>query len=454
MLNLNTKSFKDYDIRGIYPTEINEEFFYHLGKAVAQYIKTGPVGVGYDTRLSSPALFKSLVNGITDYGVDVISLGNISTEIHNFASGKYGFELNVIVTASHNPAEYNGAKFAKKGAVPIYSGYGLPDIKAFVNQEIPKVEHKGFLTEKNIFDEWINHALSYITVNSLKKLKVIVDAGNGMGGPSWTEMQKRLPVEIVGLYVNPDGNFPHHLPDPLKDENTLDLQKKIQREGADIGIALDGDADRAFFMDETGTKLSGTVTTAIITDYLIRKTPGKYGYNAICGRVVRETIERHGGTPVRTRVGHSFIKNVMRGENVEFVGEHSGHFFYKSNYYAESSLITGLLMLQILSESGKKLSDLRKQYDIYPVSGEINFKADDKQKIIAAIKESYGKKTESTDELDGITFWYKDWWFNVRMSSTEPLLRLNAEADSQSILDQQVQGIIDLITANGGEFHK
>lgn len=453
MLNLNTKSFNDYDIRGIYPIEIDEEFFYHLGKAVAQYIKTGPVGVGYDTRLSSPALFKSLVNGITDYGVDVISLGNISTEMHNFASGKYGFELNVTVTASHNPAEYNGAKFAKKGAVPIYSGYGLPDIKAFVNQEIPKVEHKGSLTEKNIFDEWINHALSYITVNSLKKLKVMVDAGNGMGGPSWTEMQKRLPVEIVGLYVNPDGNFPHHLPDPLKDENTLDLQKKIQREGADIGIALDGDADRAFFMDETGAKLSGTVTTAIITDYLIRKTPGTYGYNAICGRVVRETIEKHEGTPVRTRVGHSFIKNVMRGKNVEFVGEHSGHFFYKSNYYAESSLITGLLMLQILSESGKKLSDLRKQYDIYPVSGEINFKADDKQKIIAAIKESYGTKTESTDELDGITFWYKDWWFNVRMSSTEPLLRLNAEADSQSILDQQVQGIIDLITANGGELH-
>ncbi len=454
MLNLNTKSFKDYDIRGVYPTDINEEFFYHLGKSVALYIKKGPVGAGYDTRLSSPSLFKNLVAGITDYGVDVVSLGNISTEMHNFASGKYGFELNITVTASHNPAEYNGAKFAKKGAVPVYSGFGLPEIKASMNQEIPKTEKKGSFTEQNIFNDWINHALSYIKINSLKKLKVVVDGGNGMGGPAWIEMQKHLPVEIIGLYLNPDGNFPHHLPDPLKDENTLDLEKKVREEGADMGIALDGDADRAFFMDETGTKLSGTVTTAILTGYLIRKAPGAYGYNAICGRVVRETIKKYGGTPIRTKVGHSFIKNVMREKNVDFVGEHSGHFFYKSNYYAESSLITGLLMLQILSESGRKLSDLRKQYDKYPVSGEINFKAEDKQKIIQALRNTYEKNVESIDEIDGVTFWFKDWWFNVRMSNTEPLLRLNAEADTQAVLDQQVKSIVDLIASSGGKLHK
>ena len=445
MLNINTSSFHDYDVRGIYPSEINEEFYYHFGKAIALYIKKGPIAVGHDTRNSSPCLFKNLVQGIIDYGVDVVDLGMISTEMHNFASGKYDFAANVIITASHNPPEYNGAKILTKGVVALHGESGLPEIKAFINQEIEKPNEPGKIIKKDIFKDWIAHALSFVDTTKFKNLKVVVDAGNGMGGPSWQELIGKTAIEIDPLYLNPDGNFPHHVPDPLKDENIVDLISKVKEVKADLGIALDGDADRMFLVDENGNKISGSLTTVIIADYLLDKNKGYYLYNAICGRIVPEVIKAKGGKPVRTRVGHSYIKAQMQELKAIFCGEHSGHFFFGSNYGAESSLIAGLIILELLSISGKKMSEIVLEFDKYKTSGEINFRVGNVIEIQEKIREHFSGEALSIDDLDGVTVWFKDYWFNVRGSKTEPLLRLNLEADNQEILDAKTEELTEFL---------
>ncbi|MDH7476571.1 MAG: phosphomannomutase/phosphoglucomutase [Microgenomates group bacterium] len=450
-ISINLTSFHDYDIRGIYPTEINEEFYYHLGKALALYIKKSPIAVGHDNRLSSPSLTKSLIKGITDSGVDVVFLGMISTEMHYFASGRYNFEANVIVSASHNPPEYNGAKIVKKGVIPIYSQYGFPEIKKLIVKPLPKAKKSGKISQKNIFSSWINHALSFIDLKKIKKLKIVVDAGNGMAGPSWMEMKKRLPVKIIPLYLEPDGNFPHHIADPLKNENLKDLISAVKTHHADLGIALDGDADRIFFIDETGTKLNGSVTTAILTDYFAKKYPGYYLYSAICSRVVPETIKKYHRTPLRTRVGHTFIKEAMKKTNGIFAGEHSGHYYFKKNYRADSSLIAGLTMLQILSLENVPLSVLRKRFEIYPSSGEINFKVKDRNQAVKAILKTFKNQANSVDDLDGYSFWFANWWFNARLSKTEPLLRINIEADNIKILEEQKKIILNFLYKIGAK---
>jgi len=451
MLNINTKAFHDYDIRGIYPTEVDENFFYHLGKAIALYYQKGPLAVGHDTRNSSPSLHAKLIEGITDYGVDVVDLGLISTEMHNFASGKYGFEGNIIVSASHNPPQYNGAKFLKKGVVALHGGFGLPELKTLINKELSQSEVKGAVTKKDIFADWIEHALSFVDLSKFKRLKVVVDAGNGMGGPSWQEMQKRLPVEIIPLFLEPDGNFPHHVPDPLKDENTRELVAKVIETGADLGIALDGDADRIFFIDEKGRKVSGSITTAILADTLLDKQQGYYLYNAICGRVVPETILAKGGKPMRTRVGHSFIKAKMQELSAVFCGEHSGHYFFGKNYGSEASLVAGLIMLEKLSLTNDKMSEIVAKFDKYPISGEINFKVSNVTAVIEALRQHYQAGADSTDDIDGLSVWYKDRWFNLRGSKTEPLLRLNIEADNQEILDKQQAELFKFLEKQGAQ---
>jgi len=451
MLNINTGAFHDYDIRGIYPTEVDENFYYHLGKAIALYFKEGPLAVGYDARNSSPSLCAQLIEGITDYGVGVFDLGLISTEMHNFASGKYGFVGNIIVSASHNPPQYNGAKILKKGVVALHGGFGLPEIKALMNEERPKSATKGTVIKKEIFNDWIEHALSFVDLTKFKPLKVVVDAGNGMGGPSWQEMQKRLPVEIVPLFLEPDGNFPHHVPDPLKDENTLELAAKVVETNADLGIALDGDADRIFFIDERGKKINGSLTTAILADTLLNEQPGYYLYNAICGRVVPETIKAKGGKPLRMRVGHSFIKAKMQELGAVFCGEHSGHYFFGKNYGAEASLVAGLIMIEKLSEANEKMSEIVAKFDKYPISGEINFKVPDVAATINALREHYRSRADSMDEVDGLSVWFANRWFNLRGSKTEPLLRLNIEADNPEILAKQKTELFEFLEKQGAQ---
>jgi phosphomannomutase len=451
MPNLNLSSFHDYDVRGIYPSAIDEEFFYHLGKSFALYFKQGPVGVGHDTRLSSPSLTKSFIEGMTDYGVDVVDLGNISTEMHNYSLGKHPFVANIMITASHNPPEYNGVKSALHGVIPLHSGFGLPEVKAFMNQDVPKAEQKGSVSTMDIFDEFIDHIMSSADLSKMKKgMKVVVDAGNGMGGPAWNRMKDLLPVEIIPLYLEPDGTFPHHVADPSKDANLQDLMNKVKETGAELGIALDGDADRAVFVDEHGNRVTGTIAAAMFCEYFLQQQKGTCLFDATVGKIVPDTISKNGGTPIRTRVGHSFIKTHMKEVNAIFAGEESGHYYFAKNFNAESSLMAGMLMIEIVSTKGKPLSEIANEFDVYARSGETNFKVPDGQQMIAKLKETYKSQAESIDELDGVTFWFADYWFIVRLSKTEPLMRLFMEANSKELLETKLSEAIEIITQNGG----
>ncbi|MFW5720504.1 MAG: phosphomannomutase/phosphoglucomutase, partial [Candidatus Dojkabacteria bacterium] len=393
-----------------------------------------------------PSLTESLMRGMTDFGVDVVDLGQISTEIHYYVSGVYGYDANVIVSASHNPGEYNGLKAVVQGVVPLHGGYGFPEIKELLMQEVEPVSKKGTVTQLDVLQEFVEYVLKKVNPEGAKGMKVVVDCGNGMGGPVWQEIAGKVPFEISPLYFEPDGRFPNHLADPIKDENVQDLIAAVREQGADIGIAVDGDADRVFFVDENGTKFSGTVTTAIFADYLLRKgKSGSYFYNANIGRIVPETVEKYGSTAIRTKVGHSGIKQLMREHNGIFAGEHSGHFYFDDNFNAESSLYEGLLMMQILAEYGKKASEIRQSFDVYPQSGEKNFKVQDAEEVLIALRKAFQPHAVSVDELDGLSFWFTDWWFIVRKSKTEPLLRLNVEADNEKILQERMGEVIGII---------
>ncbi len=445
-VQVNPSIFRDYDIRGIYPTEVNERSYYIIARALAQYLKVSEIALGYDCRTSSNKLHEAFVNGLVDSGVNVVDLGLISTEIHNFASGKYKFSANVIVSASHNPPEYNGLKILTAGVAAIHGGRGLPQIKELVLiQKFPAAKIKGTVRSLSIIMEWIDHALTFIDRDNLRKLKIVVDAGNGMGGISWLEISKKLPIDIIPLYFEPDGRFPNHLPDPLNHNNLRDLISKIKEEKADLGLAIDGDADRLFVLDEEGRAISGTITSAIISDYLLQKFGAStILYNAVCGKIVGETINKQGGKPIRVRVGHSFIKEAMKKNDALFAGEHSGHFYFKENYYADSSLIAGLIIIQLLSENNKPFSQIVAEFDKYFSSGEINFKTKNVSKVLKESEEHFSDAV-SIDHLDGLSVWYNDWWFNMRASKTEPLLRLNLEADTKELLRDKIKEVSDFI---------
>ena len=450
-VSINPTIFRDYDIRGTYPDQLNEETYYVIGRALAEYLHVSQIAVGHDTRLSSPSLSKSLIRGIIDNGTNVVDLGLISTEIHYYASGSRNFPANVIISASHNPGNYNGLKIVIKGVKPLHGNFGLPEIKKLtIEQNFSKIKKTGEVTKLDLMDQWIIHALEFIDKSKLANLKVVVDAGNGMGGISWKKLIGKTNVEIIPLYFKPDGHFPHHLPDPLKKENLKDLISMIQRNQADLGIALDGDADRMFLVDEKGHEVSGTITTAILADALLSKEKGQSVlYNAVCGRIVPETILKHQGRPVRVRVGHSFIKESMRMEKALFAGEHSGHFYFRDNYYAESYLIAGLVILEYLSSKNRKLSEISYEFNKYPSSGEINFKVEDPQNCIkkaATLFNGYKAK----DWIDGLSVWYNDWWFNLRVSKTETYIRLNIEADNKELLDNKLHFVENkIIELNG-----
>ncbi|MCL4339136.1 phosphomannomutase/phosphoglucomutase [Patescibacteria group bacterium] len=452
-VNIDTKIFHDYDIRGTYPDQLNEETFYITGKAISSYLKVDHVAVGHDTRLSSPSLFQALTKGIMDQGTNVVNLGLISTEMNYFASGEYGFPASIIVSASHNPANYNGLKIVKQGVVPLNGNFGLPEIKALcLSQNFPLVSKKGTMTGKIIMEQWIEHALKFIDIGNLNgKIKLVVDAGNGMGGISWQEIKKKLPIQIIPLYFEPDGHFPHHLPDPLKKENVQDLKREIVSQKAGMGFAIDGDADRLFVLDEKGNELSGTVTTAILATALLQKFgPSPILYNVVCGRIVPEKVRELGGDPVRVRVGHSFIKEYMKKTGALFGGEHSGHFYFRDNFRADSSTIAGLIFLEYVSKQNKKVSEIVSSFDKYKESGEINFRTQEAKKIITILKDEY-KSADSIDELDGLSVWFKEWWFNLRASNTEPFIRLNIEADDDEALKTNKEVLFKRLGALGAE---
>jgi len=346
--------FKAYDVRGVYPQELNPEIAYKIGRALVVYLKAKQVVVGRDMRISSPALASAIIDGILDQGADVCDIGLVSTDSLYFAVGKSGYDAGVMVTASHNPPEYNGFKLCRQEARPLSMDQGIGEIRDLVlRDQFPDPPSPGTVHSKEILNDFADHVLSLIDTKSVRPLKVVVDAGNGMAGKVVPAVFGRLPLQVVPLYFELDGRFPNHLANPLEPDNVVDLRHAVLEHKADLGIAFDGDADRMFILDEHGQFVGGDMITALVSKSLLRKHPGaSIVYNLICSRAVPETIEREGGKPIRSRVGHSFIKAKMREHDAIFGGEHSGHFYFRDNWYADSGIIAALTVIELLSQEG------------------------------------------------------------------------------------------------------
>jgi phosphomannomutase len=439
--------FKAYDVRGIYGENLDEEVAYRIGRAAAQYLHVPEIAVGRDMRNSSPQLAAALLRGITDQGVNAIDLGMTTTDGLYFAVGKFNYSAGVMITASHNPGKYNGMKFCRAQAFPISLESGLAEIRDLaISGTYPEPSAKGHLMNHDITDAFVKHALSFIDVNNVRPLKVVIDAGNGMAGMIMPKVFQHLPCELVPLYFELDGNFPNHPASPIEPENMVDVKKKVREVGADLGAAFDGDADRMFPVDEHGNLVDGSMVIASVSNSLLHKFPGStILYNLIVSKSVPELINKLGGKAVRTRVGHSYIKAEMRQLNGIFGGEHSGHFYFRDNWFADSGLIAFLIMLELVSVENKPLSELLVPLDRGVRSGEINSTVRDVQGKLHALEEHFSKVAQSVDHLDGITIDSGDWWFNVRPSNTEPLLRLNVEANSRELMDQKRDEVLAFI---------
>ncbi|MFN3336673.1 MAG: phosphoglucosamine mutase [Thermomicrobium sp.] len=437
--------FKAYDIRGIYPTELDDQLAYRVGRAFALYLRPHQVVVGRDMRVSSPALADAVIRGLLDQGVDVTDVGLVSTDALYFAVGKYRFDGGIMVTASHNPPEYNGFKLCREEAQALSLDHGIGEIRELVIKgDFPEPERTGTLTRRDILDDFAAHVLSFIDATVIKPFTVAIDAGNGMGGLIAPKVLGRLPLRIIPLFFELDGRFPHHVPNPIELENVRELQRTIIEQQADFGIAFDGDADRMFILDEHGRLVGGDLITALVAKALLQKYPGaKIVYNLICSRAVPEVIRAHGGIPIRSRVGHSFIKALMREQDAIFGGEHSGHFYFRENWYADSGIIAAVTVLELLSREGVTVSQAIAPIDRYFRSGEINVETPDFAAVLQALEEHF--RDGQTDHLDGLTVEYADWWFNARPSNTQPLLRINVEAATPELLQQKTQEVLMVI---------
>lgn len=451
-MNINKKIFKDYDIRGTYPDQINPQVIKAIAHAIVRKFNPKSVVIGRDMRVSGPQLKDSFVNTFTRLGIDVYDQGLVGTEFMSFVAGTYPYDLVLMISASHNPPEYNGIKMTRKGSISVSNTTGLNDIRDLT--DLGPLKDKSNPKDAKSLDvskEWKEKILSLVETKLLKPLTVVADAGNGMAGKLIPIVFDNLPLKLVPLYFELDGSFPNHTPNPLIEKNNTNLIKKIREIGADVGITFDGDADRMFLIDDKGRFVSGTITAALLSRNILKKYPGStILYNAICGRIVPKTIAKYGGKSKRVRVGYSFIKAEMRKTGAVFAGEHSGHYFYKDFFNAESGVLSALMVLTLLSEENKKLSELVDELSIYPASGEINFVVDNVSKYENAIKEKY-KDAGSIDELDGVSVWYPDFWFNVRASKTEPVMRLNLEADNSNVLNNKTREVIAFIEGLGGK---
>ena len=438
--------FKSYDIRGVYPTQLDETAAERIGRAFVQYLGVPSVAVGRDMRLSSQPLFEAFARGVTQQGADVVDLGLTSTDELYFSVGHFGYPAGAMITASHNPKEYNGFKLCREQAIALSAETGVFAIRDLVAAgSFAPPARTGRISQRDVLPDFVEHCLSFIDVASMRPLKIVVDCGNGMGGLIVPAVFKRLPLELVPLYFELDGTFPNHPASPLEPENMVDLQAAVRRHKADIGAALDGDADRVFITNERGELVGGDMVTALVAKMLLRKHPGAtILYNLICSRSVPELIEREGGRSVRTRVGHSIIKSVMRENNAVFGGEHSGHFYFRDHYYADSGLIALLVVLELVSRENKPVSELLRPLDRRYRSGEINSRVADIQAKLAELQRHFAD-ARSIDHLDGVTISYADWWCNVRPSNTEPLLRLNLEADDAELMARKRDEVVALI---------
>jgi phosphomannomutase len=445
MPDVKPEIFKAYDIRGIYPENLNEDICYKIGRAFVTFMECSLVAVGRDMRTSSPKIAKALINGITDTGANVIDIGLVSTDALYFAVGKFGYEAGIMVTASHNPPEYNGLKMCRSNAVPLSGDTGIDVIREIVQSGRFAVStRKGEVREKKILNDFAEHVLSFVDPGKIKPFKIVIDAGNGMAGEVAPIVFDKLPCEVIPLYFDLDGTFPHHRASPIEPENVVDLQNKVRETGADLGAAFDGDADRMFLCNEKSEMLGGDMGTALVAKNLLTKEQdARILYNLICSRTVPRVISDDGGKAIRTRVGHAFIKGLMKEHDAIFGGEHSGHFYFRDNWFADSGMIALVVCLEALSIENKPLSEVIASIDPYYRSGEINSKVDDIPGKLKEIEQAF--PDAEIDHLDGITVQYDDWWFNVRPSNTEPLLRLNVEASNPEQLKSNVDRLLKMI---------
>lgn len=444
-MDFDRSIFKAYDIRGTVPDQLTVDIAYRIGNSLAGYLKPKVVAVGRDMRKSSKDMFDAVSTGLLDRGVDVVDLGMISTDALYFAVGNYGYDGGIMITASHNPANYNGFKICRREAVPLSGSEGLDVIaKDVASDKREKSPVRGTIARRDIGRDFAEHVLSFIDIASLKPFAIAIDAGNGMAGLTLPPVFEHLPCQIIPLYYEPDGTFPNHLANPIEAENLVDLQKTMKEHEVDFGVAFDGDADRMFLLQNDGTPLGGDIVVALVADSILRRSPQEtILYNLICSRAVPELITKRGGQAIRTRVGHAIIKPLMKKHNAVFGGEHSGHFYFRDNWYADSGLIALLVCLELLSQADKPLHEIVAEINPYFRSGEINSRVKD---IEAKINEVAGVFSDGqADRLDGLTVQYPDWWFNLRPSNTEPLLRLNVEASNQHLLDEKVQQLLDII---------
>ncbi len=446
-MNFDPEIFKSYDVRGTYPDQINKEVAYLFGRAFAAFLRPPVVVVGRDMRLSGLELFDGLSRGLLDSGVNVIDIGLCSTDGLYFAVGKWGVPAGVMITASHNPKEYNGFKTCRQEAVPLSAAEGLNLIRDIMQKgKFEPIRAKGRIVQREVLPEFIQHILGFIDSRKIKPFSIAVDAGNGMAGKLIPELFKNLPCKIFPLYFELDGSFPNHPASPIEPANTEELRRVVQGQNLDLGAAFDGDADRMFLVDGSGKLLGGDVVTGLVAKKLLEKAPGSaVVYNLICSRLVPETIKKAGGKPVRSRVGHAYIKPLMKAQNAIFGGEHSGHFYFRDNWYADSGVIALAVCLELLSETGRPLSQLAKEIDPYFRSGEINFRVVEQKEIIGKVAQRFADGR--ADREDGLTIEYNDWWFNLRPSNTEPLLRLNVEANAPELLQEKLAWLQAEITA-------
>ncbi len=449
---LDPKVFKAYDVRGLYPGELDEEGAYAIGRAYVEQFEPARIAVGRDMRVSSPAMAEAVMRGAAEAGADVADLGLVGTEMVYFAVGELGLDGGIAVTASHNPKEYTGLKIVRAGALPVGGESGLLEIRDRAVRDrtspVPRSPQVGVIQPADIWPAYVERVLSFVDVAALESLRVVIDAANGMAGAMLPPVLERLPIDAVRCYFEPDGTFPNHEPNPLLPENREFIVGKTLEEGADFGVAFDGDADRCFFVDDSGEFVPGDFATALFAESLLAKEPGaKVIYDVRASWAVPETIEHAGGVALVNRVGHAYIKHRMRQEHAAFAGEVSGHYYFRDFSQADSGVIPFLLMLELVSARGQKLSEILRPYrERYFITGELNTQVADVPRKLEELERRYAAEGV-VSHLDGLSVDADGWHFNVRPSNTEPLLRLNLEARSQELMERKRDEVLGLIRA-------
>jgi phosphomannomutase len=443
---LEPKVFKAYDVRGIYPDEVDEKGAYAIGRAYVEEFEPRRIAVGRDMRISAPAMARATIDGAADAGAEVLDIGMVGTEMVYFAVGELGLEGGICVTASHNPKEYTGMKIVRRGALPVGGDSGLPEIRDRALRGFGERERRGDVRDENVWPAYRERVLSFVDPTAIGELRVVIDAANGMAGVMLPPVLERLPIDAKPYFFEPDGTFPNHEPNPLLPENREFIERTTVEEDADLGVAFDGDADRCFFVDDTGEFVPGDFVTALLAEAVLEKEAGaKIIYDVRASWAVRDTIERAGGVPLVNRVGHAFIKHRIRQEGAAFAGEVSGHYYFRDFVQADSGVIPFLLMLELVSKKGKKLSDILEPYrERYFLTGELNTRVDDVPLKLQELKERFSAEGV-VSHLDGISVDADEWHFNVRPSNTEPLLRLNLEARSQEVMERKREEVLAVI---------